>query len=172
MILRLLFGKPKPKKYHIEHHYINSAHELLNEHGKRIVINPDIVKMYSMSIEEFNTKLDDIKKKAQKAMRFTLWLKLIVTLSSIYSISEWLQDHHKAHIWPLILVISEVAGVLLDTLPYFQQRIELPKLKLGLSHIYFDLIEDFVMFERGELSEDEAIRRYWAHRTNWIKTVG
>jgi len=130
------------------------------------------VKLYAMSAEEFNTKLDDIKKKAQTAMRITLWLKLLVTLSSIYSISAWLKDHHHANTWALILVISEVAGVLLDTLPYFQQRIELPKLKLALSHIYFDLIRDFVMFERGELSEDEAIRRYWAHRTNWIKTVG
>lgn len=135
-------------------------------------INPDVVKLYATSIEEFNVKLDQIKSKAQKAMRVTLWLKLLVTMSSIYSISQWLQDHHKANTWALILVISEVSGVLLDTLPYFQQRIELPKLKLGLSHIYFELIGDFVMYERGEMTDDEAIRRYWVHRKNWIKTVG
>lgn len=135
-------------------------------------INPDVVKLYATSIEEFNVKIDQIKSKAQKAMRITLWLKLLVTMSSIYSISQWLQDHHKANTWALILVISEVSGVLLDTLPYFQQRIELPKLKLGLSHIYFELIQDFVMYERGEISDDDAIRRYWVHRKNWIKTVG
>lgn len=136
------------------------------------VINPDVVKMYATSIEEFNVKISQIKSKAQKAMRVTLWLKLLVTMSSIYSISAWLKDHHHANTWALILVVSEVSGVLLDTLPYFQQRIELPKLKLGLSHIYFELIGDFVMYERGELTDDEAIRRYWCHRKNWIKTVG
>lgn len=135
-------------------------------------INPDVVKLYATSIEEFNVKIDQIKSKAQKAMRVTLWLKLLVTMSSIYSISQWLHDHHRANTWALILVISEVSGVLLDTLPYFQQRIELPKLKLGLSHIYFELIGDFVMYERGEMTDDEAIRRYWVHRKNWIKTVG
>jgi len=136
------------------------------------VINPDVVKMYATSIEEFNVKISQIKSKAQKAMRVTLWLKLLVTMSSIYSISAWLKDHHHANTWALILVVSEVSGVLLDTLPYFQQRIELPKLKLGLSHIYFDIITDFVMYERGELTDDEAIRRYWTHRKNWIKAVG
>lgn len=142
--------------------------------NKKIIneINPDVVKLYSMSAEEFNAKLDQIKNKAQTAMRVTLWLKLLVTMSSIYSISQWLHDHNKANTWALILVISEVSGVLLDTLPYFQQRIELPKLKLGLSHIYFELIQDFVMYERGEMTDDEAIRRYWVHRKNWVKTVG
>lgn len=110
--------------------------------------------------------------KAQKAMRVTLWLKLLVTMSSIYSISAWLKDHHHANIWALILVVSEVAGVLLDTLPYFQQRMELPKMKLILEHIYFDIIKDFSKFERGELEEKEALRRYWEHRKNWIKSVG
>lgn len=134
--------------------------------------NADIAKMYCMSIEEFNTKIQDTKAKAQKAMRVTLWLKLIVTLSSIYSIAEWLKSHDHANTWALILVVSEVAGVLLDTLPYFQQRIELPKMKLNLEAIYFDLIRDFVKFERCELTEDEAIRRYWDHRRKWVSAVG
>lgn len=135
-------------------------------------INPDITKMYSMSIEEFNSKIKETHQKAQKAMRVTLWLKLLVTLSSIYSIFAWLEDHHHANIWALILVVSEVAGVLLDTLPYFQQRMELPKMKLILEHIYFDIIKDFSKFERGEIEEKEALRRYWEHRKNWIKSVG
>lgn len=134
--------------------------------------NSDIVKMYSTSMEQFNTKLNDIKAKAQKAMRITLWLKLFLTLSSIYSISAWLKDHHHANIWALILVISEVSGVLLDTLPYFQQRIELPKLKLNLEHVYFEMVQDYWHFERGEIDENEAIRRYWSHRKAWVKAVG
>lgn len=134
--------------------------------------NSDIVKMYSMSIEQFNGKINDIKSKAQKAMRITLWLKLLLTLSSIYSISAWLHSHHHANIWALVLVISEVAGVLLDTLPYFQQRIELPKLKLSLEHVYFELIQDYCHFERGEIDEKEALRRYWSHRKAWVKAVG
>lgn len=135
-------------------------------------LNMDIVKMYSMSIEEFNKKIQEIKDKSQKAMRVTLWLKLLVTLSSIYSISAWLHNHHHANIWALILVISEVAGVLLDTLPYFQQRMELPKLKLSLEHIYFEFIVDSIEYQRGEISEKEAIRRYWSHRKAWVKAIG
>lgn len=134
--------------------------------------NSDITKLYASSLEEFNAKMDDLKTKAQRAMRITLWLKLLVTLASIYSISSWLHNHHHANTWALILVVSEVAGVLLDTLPYFQQRIELPKLKLGLSHIYYDLSADFYKFQRGELSENEALRRLFAHRKAWVKTVG
>lgn len=134
--------------------------------------NSDIVRLYASSLEEFNAKMDDIKTKAQKAMRITLWLKVLVTLASIYSISSWLHDHHHSNVWALILVISEVSGVLLDTLPYFQQRIELPKLKLGLSHIYYDLSADFYKFQRGELSENEALRRLFAHRKAWLKAVG
>ena len=135
-------------------------------------LNIDIVKMYAMSIEEFNKKIQEVKDKAQKAMRVTLWLKLLITLSSIYSISAWLHNHHHANIWALVLIISEVAGVLLDTLPYFQQRIELPKLKLSLEHVYFEFITDSIKYQRGEISEKEAIRRYWSHRKAWAKTVG
>lgn len=145
--------------------------EIIIENNKQY-INPDITKMYAMSIEEFNSKIKETHQKAQKAMRVTLWLKLIVTMSSIYSISAWLKSHHHANVWALILVASEVAGVLLDTLPYFQQRIELPKMKLKLEHIYFDIIKDFSKFERGELEEKEALRRYWEHRKNWVKSVG
>ena len=105
-------------------------------------------------------------------MRITLWLKLLLTISSIYSVSAWLKDHHHANIWALILIISEVAGVLLDTLPYFQQRIELPKLKLALAHVYYDMAEDFYKFERGELNENEALRRLLSHRRTWLKTIG
>lgn len=135
-------------------------------------LNIDIVKMYAMSIEEFNKKIQEVKDKAQKAMRVTLWLKLLITLSSIYSISAWLHNHHHANIWALVLIISEVAGVLLDTLPYFQQRIELPKLKLSLEHVYFEFITDSIKYQRGEISEKEAIRRYWSHRKAWVKAVG
>lgn len=135
-------------------------------------LNMDIVKMYAMSIEEFNKKIQETKDKAQKAMRVTLWLKLLITLSSIYSISSWLHNHHHANIWALVLIISEVAGVLLDTLPYFQQRIELPKMKLTLEHIYFEFMGDSIKYQRQEIDEREAIRRYWSHRKAWAEAVG
>ena len=160
-------------------HHIFEVNEMFKRKAQIIVApeyeefaNSDIVKMYSMSVEQFNSKINDIKSKAQKAMRVTLWLKLLITLSSIYSISAWLHNHHHANIWALVLIISEVAGVLLDTLPYFQQRIELPKLKLSLEHVYFELIQDYCHFERGEIDEKEALRRYWSHRKAWVKAVG
>lgn len=132
----------------------------------------NILKMYQGTLDEMNMHIDQTKTKAQRAMRITLTLKLIVTLSSIYSISAWLKDHHHANIWALILVISEVAGVLLDTLPYFQQRIELPKMKILLEHIELDLKIDMLHFERGEVDDAEALRRYFSHRKTWAKAVG
>lgn len=139
--------------------------------SKQYMSNPDVMRLYASTMEEFRTKIRDLESKALKAMRITLMLKVLITLSSIYSISAWLEDHHRANTWALILVISEVAGVLLDTLPYFQQRIEIPKMKVKLEHIYFELVENFSDFERGKLSEDEALRRYFANRKAWIKTV-
>ncbi|MCQ2308071.1 MAG: hypothetical protein MJ000_11010 [Bacteroidales bacterium] len=134
-------------------------------------VNPDIIKMFAMAISEFKEMINKNKQKTQKAMRITLILKLITTLASIYSISAWLEDHDKANWWALILVLSEIAGVLLDTLPFFQQRIELPKVKLKLEHIYFDMIEDFNMFQRAEIDEKEALRRYWSHRRSWVQAT-
>ena len=168
MIKRFFIRRPKTQHYHLEKLPDNNDNFTNNTN---IYINPDIVKLYAMTIEEFNTKIQQNKQKSQKAMRITLILKLLLTLSSIFSIASWLKSHNHDNIWALILVISEVSGVLLDTLPYFQQRIELPKVKIKLEHIYFDMIRDFNKFQRGELDEREAQRRYWSHRRSWIQST-
>ena len=167
MIKRFFIKRPKTH-YHVDQRPSTSDNMTNNT---SVYINPDIVKLYAMTIEEFNTKIMQNKQKTQKAMRITLMLKLLLTLSSIFSIAQWLKSHHHGNVWALILVISEVAGVLLDTLPYFQQRIELPKTKLKLEHIYFDMIRDFTKFQRFEIDEREAQRRYWTHRRAWVNAT-
>lgn len=132
----------------------------------------DIIKMYQSTLTEMNALVHQTELKAQKAMRITLWLKVIVAFASVYSIGSWLQKHGNGEIWALILIFSEVADMLFDTLPYFQQRVELPQMKLKLEHIMVEFASDLTQLERSTIEENEALRRYYNHRKSWLKVVG
>lgn len=132
----------------------------------------DIVKMFQSTLTEMNELIHQTELKAQKAMRITLWLKVIVAFASVYSIGSWLQEHGSGEVWALILIFAEVADMLFDTLPYFQQRVELPQMKLKLEHIMIEFASDLTQLERGTIEEDEALRRYYNHRKGWLKVVG
>jgi len=132
----------------------------------------DIVKMYQSTLTEFNELIHQTEIKAQKAMRITTWLKVIVAFASIYSIGSWLQKHGEGEVWALILIFAEVADMLFDTLPYFQQRVELPQMKLKLEHILIEFASDLTQLERNTIDENEALRRYYNHRKSWLKVVG
>lgn len=132
----------------------------------------DIIKEYKEFWDDMRQLIDQTQKKAQKAMRITLWLKVIVAFASIYSIGSWLRKHGSGEVWALILIFAEVADMLFDTLPYFQQRVELPKMKLKLEHVEIELKRDMFKFERGEIDEEEALRRYFSHRKAWLKVAG
>lgn len=132
----------------------------------------DIIKMYQSTLTEFNELIHQTELKAQRAMRITTWLKVIVAFASIYSIGSWLRKHGSGELWALILIFAEVADMLFDTLPYFQQRIELPQMKLKLEHILIEFASDLTQLERGKIDEDEALRRYYSHRKGWLKVVG
>lgn len=41
-------------------------------------------------------------------------------------------------------------------MPYFQQRIQLPLIKLKLIHIELDMENDLRLYERGKIDEDET----------------
>lgn len=131
----------------------------------------DIIKEYKEFWDNTVALITQTKKKAQRAMRITLWLKLIVAFASVYAIGSWLQKHGRGEIWALVLIFAELADMLFDTLPYFQQRITLPQMLLKLEHIELDLKEDMFAFERGEMTEDEALRRYFGHRKTWLKSI-
>lgn len=132
----------------------------------------DILKEYKEFWDDAIIKIKQVETKAQKAMRITLWLKVIVAFASIYSIGAWLRKHGSGELWALILIFAEVADMLFDTLPYFNQRIELPQMKLKLEHIEIELKRDMFKFERGDIDEEEALRRYFAHRKAWLKVAG
>ena len=132
----------------------------------------DIVKMYQSTLTEFNELIHQTELKAQRAMRITTWLKVIVAFASIYSIGSWLRKHGSGELWALILIFAEVADMLFDTLPYFQQRIELPQMKLKLEHILIEFASDLTQLERDTIDENEALRRYYNHRKSWLKVVG
>jgi len=66
------------------------------------------------------------------------WLKVIVAFASISAIGAWLRANGNAEIWALILIFAQIADMLFDTLPYFQQRISLPQQQLKLEHIEID----------------------------------
>lgn len=132
----------------------------------------EITKMYEGTWTEMNALIHQTELKAQKAMRVTLWLKVIVAFASVYSIGAWLRKHGEGETWALILIFGEIADMLFDTLPYFQQRVTLPQMKLKMEDIFLELESDRILFDRGEISEDEAIRRYFSHRKSWLKVAG
>lgn len=132
----------------------------------------EISKMYKETLTEMNGLIHQTELKAQKAMRITLWLKVIVAFASVYSIGAWLRKHGNGEVWALILIFGEIADMLFDTLPYFQQRVELPQMKLKMEHILIELESDGTQFDRGDILEDEALRRYYSHRKAWLKVVG
>lgn len=132
----------------------------------------NILKEYKEFWDDARMKIKQTETKAQRAMRVTLWLKVIVAFASVYSIGAWLQKHGNGELWALILIFAEIADMLFDTLPYFNQRIQLPQMKLKLEYIELDLKRDMFAFERGEITEEEALRRYFAHRAAWLKVAG
>ena len=136
------------------------------------ITNLDIIKMYTETDEEMKALIHETDKKAKKALRITVWLKIIVSLVSVSAIASWLKYHGHKEIWALLLIFSELADMLLDNLPYFNQRINLPQMKIKLEHIEIELKSDLLQFERGIIDEDEAIRRYFANRKAWLKAAG
>lgn len=131
----------------------------------------DVLKEYKEFWDNTIALIGQTKRKAQKAMRITLWLKVIVAFASVYAIGAWLQKHGHGEIWALVLIFAEIADMLFDTLPYFQQRIILPKMQLKLEHIELDLKADMFRLECGEIGIEEAMRRYFEHRKTWIKAI-
>jgi len=127
--------------------------------------------MYQETWDEMKKLIEEVKTKSQRAMRITLWLKVIVAFASISAIGAWQRANGNAEIWALILIFAQIADMLFDTLPYFQQRITLPQQQLKLEHIEIDLKKDLLQFELGLITEEEAFRRYFEHRKSWIKAI-
>ncbi|WP_409369161.1 hypothetical protein [Lysinibacillus sp. 38-6] len=139
--------------------------------SEKMLTNIDIIKMYQETWDEMKKLIEEVKTKSKRAMRITLWLKVIVAFASISAIGAWLRANGNGQIWALILIFAQIADMLFDTLPYFQQRITLPQQQLKLEHIEIDLKKDLLQFEMGLITAEEAFRRYFEHRKSWVKAI-
>ena len=131
----------------------------------------NINQKYIDTIKEFQKEVDNVDKKSQKAMRITLWLNIIIAVAGIGAVGAWLSDKGVKELWAMIIIFSKVADVMIDTLPFSEQRIKLPQLKLKLVDIVMEMERDQLSFERGNITEDEAINKFYDHRNAWIKSL-
>lgn len=69
----------------------------------------DIKQKYIDTLNEYDAEIKKTDKKAQKAMRVTLWLKIIVAFISVGAIASWLKDHGHKEIWALLLIFGQLA---------------------------------------------------------------
>lgn len=126
---------------------------------------------YQNVLREFDQEIKQVEQKAQRAMRVTLWIKIILSFASISAVGAWLKNHRMAETWALIIVLAEIADAMMDTLPYLQQRIQLPQLKIKLVDIMLEVERDYMLLCNDELTDKVALQRLYAHRNTWIKSL-
>lgn len=131
----------------------------------------DIASQYRLKLDEFDREIKKVENKAKKAMRFVLWMKVILSIATVAAVGSWLKGHGAKEVWAFIIVLAELADAMMDTLPYAEQRVKLPQLKLKLVDIYFEVERDLVRYQRKELTGEQAIDRYYNHINTWAKTL-
>lgn len=131
----------------------------------------DIASQYRLKLDEFDREIKRVENKAKKAMRFVLWMKVILSIATVAAVGSWLRGHGAKEVWAFIIVLAELADAMMDTLPYAEQRVKLPQMKLKLVDIYFEVERDLVRYQRKELTDEQAIDRYYNHINTWAKTL-
>lgn len=104
-------------------------------------------------------------------MRIVLWMKIILSLASVAAVGAWLKGHGAKELWAVIILGSKIADVMLDTLPYVQQKEKLPQLKLKLVDIYLEIENDYTLLQQNQITDDEAVKKLFAHRNTWVKSL-
>lgn len=152
--------------------YIVGGDFMAEQKKENAIIPKDTIKEeYKDCLKTFDEEIKQVEKKAQRAMRVILWLKILLAVAGVGAVGAWLRNHHARELWAVIILGSKIADEMLDTLPYAQQRVKLPQLKLKLVDIYLEMQRDLMVFEKGQITEDEAIDRYYNHRNTWIKSL-
>lgn len=131
----------------------------------------EIKREYEDMLKEYDQEIKQVEQKAQRAMRITLWIKIVLSFASISAVGAWLKNHKMAETWALVIVFAEIADAMMDTLPYMQQRIHLPQLKIKLVDIYLEVEHDYMLLSAGEMSDRDALERLYSHRNAWIKSL-
>lgn len=134
-------------------------------------VSQQINTQYKMLISEYDAEIKQVEKKAKRAMRFVLFMKIMLSIATVAAVGAWLRNHGAKEVWAFIIVLAELADAMMDTLPYAEQRVKLPQMKIKLVDILLEVQRDLIRFERGELDDAEAIDRYYNHRNAWVKSL-
>lgn len=126
---------------------------------------------YIQELTRMELEIKEVEAKAQRAMRVTLWLKIIMAIATVSAVGAWLQNHQVKELWAVIILGAKIADVMFDTLPYMQQRITLPQLKIKLVDIMLEMHHDLDRLNAGRITDTEATNSYYAHLNAWTKSL-
>lgn len=131
----------------------------------------DIISQYVLRLDEYDREIKNTETKAHKAMRITLWLKIILSIATVAAVGSWLKGHGAKEVWAFIIVLAELADAMMNTLPFADQKSRLPQLKIKLVDIYFEMERDLIRLKQGDITEAEAIDRFYNHQNTWAKAL-
>lgn len=126
---------------------------------------------YKLTLEQYMQEIQQVETKAKRAMRITLWLKIILSIATVSAVGAWLKGHGAKEVWAFIIVLAELADAMMNTLPYAEQRTKLPQMKIKLTDIYVEMEHDLTRLETGQITETDALEKYFAHRDTWGKAL-
>lgn len=94
---------------------------------------------YRLTLAQYMEEIKKVETKAKRAMRITLWLKIILSIATVSAVGAWLKGHGAKEVWAFIIVLAELADAMMNTLPYAEQRTKLPQMKIKLTDIYVEM---------------------------------
>ena len=126
---------------------------------------------YRLTLAQYMQEIKQVETKAKRAMRITLWLKIILSIATVSAVGAWLKGHGAKEVWAFIIVLAELADAMMNTLPYAEQRTKLLAMKIKLTDVYIEMEHDLTRLENGLITEDAALEKYFAHRDAWGKAL-
>ena len=126
---------------------------------------------YRVTLSQYEAEIKQLEKKTKRAIRITLWFKIILSVATVAAVGSWLRGHGAKEVWAFIIVLAELADAMMNTLPYAEQRKNLPQMKIKVADIYVEMEHDLMRLETGQITEVEALEKYFNHRNAWGKAL-
>lgn len=126
---------------------------------------------YRVTLAQYEAEIKKLEQKAKRAMRVTLWFKIILSVATVTAVGSWLRGHGAKEVWAFIIVLAELADAMMNTLPYADQRVKIPQMKIKLADVYVEMEHDLMRLETGQMTEVEALGKYFDHRNAWGKAL-
>lgn len=126
---------------------------------------------YRVTLAQYEAEIKKLEQKAKRAMRVTLWFKIILSVATVTAVGSWLRGHGAKEVWAFIIVLAELADAMMNTLPYADQRTKIPQMKIKLADVYVEMEHDLMRLETGQITEVEALGKYFGHRNAWGKAL-